>query len=384
VKRRRHTGEIAGASPRGPAYGRSMTTSRIDVHHHYVTGALIDALAEVGIHYVGGQPLAATRLEDSLAVMDRYEIASALLSVPIPLTVRDAGRVARSLNEAGAAAVGAAPGRFGLLAALPLPDVDAALAELAYGLETLRADGVLLLSNYAGVYPGDPRLESIFAELDRQAAVVLLHPAVSTGDRLPIEPDAGSPVPKLEPSLLEFPFDTTRAAANLILSGTLERYPNIQVILAHAGGTVPYMRDRIVKRGPILERVRRTPPPTPAELQELLRQGLAESRRQLQRLFYDVTLSANETVLGCLGELVASTQILLGTDYPFAQEIGITTTLAGLERQPSFADDARSLIEGGNARRLFPRLSVSRRWPERAARRVVPAPAGSRALRPNG
>lgn len=334
-----------------------MTAQRIDVHHHYVTSGLIDALAEVGVTHVGGQPLGATRPQDSLAVMDRYEVASALLSVPIPLTVRDPRRVARALNEAGAAAVADAPERFGLLAALPLPDVEGALEELTYALDTLNADGILLLSNYAGVYLGDPYIEQIFAELDRRGVVALVHPTVFTGDRPPVEPNAGSPVPALEPSLFEFLFDTTRAVANLIVGGTLERYPRVRLILAHAGGTVPYVRDRILDRRPILERARRTPPPTPDELQQLLGDGLAASRRQLDGLFYDLTLSANDTVLDCVDELVPSAQLLLGTDFPLAQEIGVRSALAGIEGHDGFDQADRRAIEGDNARRLFPRLT---------------------------
>jgi predicted TIM-barrel fold metal-dependent hydrolase len=331
-----------------------MAAHRIDVHHHYATAELVDELTRVGIHDVGGQPLMASNPEDSLAVMDRHDIAAALLSVPIPLTFRDpavARRVARSMNELGAGYVADHRDRFGLLAALPLPDVDAALAELGYALDTLGADGILLLSNYSGVYLGDPRLEAVFAELDRRAGVALVHPAV-----------AGSPVPMLEASLFEFIFDTTRAVANLVVSRTLERHPDVRVILAHAGGTVPYVRDRIIDRGPILKRVkeaaeRHAPRPTPEELQGMLSDGLARSRGQLERLFYDTTLSANDTVLGVLHELVPTTQILLGTDYPMAQEIGVTVTLAGLDRHSGFDDADRRAIEGGNASRLFPRVA---------------------------
>jgi predicted TIM-barrel fold metal-dependent hydrolase len=325
-----------------------VTAQRIDVHHHYVTAELVEELARAGIHHVGGQPLAPARPEDSLAVMDRYEIAGALLSVPVPLTFPDrdtACRVARSLNEAGARAVADAPDRFGLFAALPLPDVDGALAELEYALDALHADGVLLLSNHAGVYLGDPRLEPVFAELDRRGAVVFVHPA---------EPLGGSPVGRLEASLFEFVFDTTRAVANLVGSGTLERCANVQMIVAHAGGTIPYLHDRVLDRRPILERVAQAPPPTQDELQRMLSDGLARSRRQLQRLFYDVTLAAGETALGCLQQLVPGTQIVFGTDYPMAQEIGLANTLTGLERHPGL--DLRA-IETDNARRLFPRLA---------------------------
>jgi 6-methylsalicylate decarboxylase len=338
-----------------------MTTSRIDVHHHYLPAELIDELERVGIQHAGGQPLTPSRPADSLAVMDRYEIATALLSVPIPLTFGDAAttrRVARMVNEASAEAVADDPERFGLFAALPLPDVVGAMEEIAYALDTLRADGVMLLSNHAGVYLGDPRLEPVFAELDRRASVVFVHPAVYAGDRLAIDPHAGSPVPTLEPSLFEFVFDTTRAVANLIIGGTLRRHPNLRLILAHAGGTAPYVRDRILDRAPILRRLQGdAPAPTAEELQRMLSDGLADSRRQLQRLFYDVTLSTNDTVLGCLQDLVPSTHILLGTDYPMAQEIGVASTLAGLEAHSGFDDDDRRAIEGDGARHLFPRLN---------------------------
>jgi predicted TIM-barrel fold metal-dependent hydrolase len=89
----------------------------------------------------------------------------------------------------------------------------------------------------------------------------------------------------------------------------------------------------------------------------MLTDGLADSRRQLQRLFYDITLPANDTVLGCLHQLVSSTQIVLGTDYPMAQEIGVATTLSGLPAHPGFTDCDRRAIEGDNARRLVPRLT---------------------------
>jgi aminocarboxymuconate-semialdehyde decarboxylase len=317
-----------------------------DVHQHYLTQELVDALARPGVRDVGGQPLAAWQPRDSLPVMDRYEIAAALLSVPVPLTVPNARAVARALNEAGAAAVAHAPERFSLLATLPLPDVDGALDEVEHALDTLRADGILLLSNYAGVYLGDPRLEPVFAELDRRGAVVLVHPAA-----------ASSPVASFVPSLFEFPFDTTRAVANLVVSGTLARYRGIRLILAHAGGTVPFLRDRIVDRAPILARVRQPPPPAPEELGRMLDAALAETRRQLEGLFYDITLSANDTVLACLHALVPSAQILLGTDYPFSQEIGVTSTLAGLDGYDGFDGADRRAIGAGTAAGLFPRLA---------------------------
>jgi 6-methylsalicylate decarboxylase len=132
------------------------------------------------------------------------------------------------------------------------------------------------------VYLGDPRLDPVFAELDRRAAVALVHPVARR-----------SPVPGLAPSLFEFPFDTTRAVANLVVGGTLERFPSVRLIVAHAGGAVPLLHDRILDRRPIVARALRQPSPTTAELERMMADGLRRSRAQLQRLFYDVTLAAS-------------------------------------------------------------------------------------------
>jgi predicted TIM-barrel fold metal-dependent hydrolase len=331
-----------------------MTPYRIDVHHHYVTPGLVEQLARVGVHQIGGAPLPAWTLEDSLAMMDRHEIAAALLSVPVPLQFGDAAasrRMASALNEFGADCVARAPDRFGLLAALPLPDVEGALAEMAYAFDTLRADGIALLSNHAGVYLGDRCFDPVFEELDRREAVVHVHPTA--------DPHVASPVAGLEPSVLEFVFDTTRAVANLIVSGTLARYPRVRLILAHAGGVVPYVRDRILDRRPILRRVAAGSPPSQKELLELMEAGLHDTRRQLRDLYYDTALSTDEVVLHALADVAPGSHVLLGTDFPFAQYLGASLAIEGLARYAGFDRDDRRAIEADNAAALFPRLAPS-------------------------
>ena len=159
------------------------------------------------------------------------------------------GTLARSVNEYAAQLVTRHPERFGSFATLPLPDVEAALDELTYALDTLHADGVVLYSNYAGIYLGDSHFNPIFAELDRRAAVVFLHPTVYTGTALPTARNTGSPIPTLPGFMLEFVFDTTRAVADLVLSETLKRYPRVRLILSHAGGTVLFVAPKLVTGG---------------------------------------------------------------------------------------------------------------------------------------
>src|SRR5215208_229540 len=311
-----------------------MSLRRIDVHHHILTPEYVEELAKVGVVEAGGVPLVQLerwKPEDSLAVMDRHGIETALLSVSSPgLCFGDAAKareMARSLNEFAA--------------------------------------GVGLLSNHEGVYLGDPRFEEVFAALDRRAAVAFVHPTVFTGSQIPSAPNAGSPVPTIQSSVLEFVFDTTRAVANLISSGTLKRYPNVRIILSHAGGAVPLFADRLIDRSEIVALVQearagRAAPPSPETLERVLRAATEDAFELLRDLYYDTALSANPTVLSALLRLVPPSRVLLGTDYPFAQEIGVRYALNGLAAYERFGDEERATIEAGTALTLFPPLTPRR------------------------
>jgi 6-methylsalicylate decarboxylase len=224
----------------GLGSGAHIASGRIDVHAHYVPAGLQASLPAAPIFrgFASWEPRAA------LEVMDRQGIATAILSMVIwtgmfaaAVDAAAARRVARSSNEAAAEAIRSHPGRFGGFARLPLPDADAALAEIDYALGTLRLDGVVLLTNHDGVYLGDSRLDPVFDELNRRKAVVFLHPALPAGFE---QTSLG-----YAPSLIEFVFDTTRAVTHLVLSGTLERCPGLRLIVPHAGGTIPFLVDRI-------------------------------------------------------------------------------------------------------------------------------------------
>jgi predicted TIM-barrel fold metal-dependent hydrolase len=335
-----------------------MISGRIDVHHHMLPAQYVQELANVGVVESGGVAFPHWTPEDSLAAMDRNGTHTALLSVSSPgLCFGNAAKNrdgARALNEFAAACVRHWPERFGFFATLPLPDVEAAHAEIAYALDMLHADGIGLLSNYAGVYLGDPRFETIFAELDRRAGVVYIHPTVFTGSEIPAATHAGSPIPTLPGFMLEFVFDTTRTVANLVLSGTVKRYPHIRFIISHAGGTIPFVAHKIVTGALLLagsDKMIRGD--HEQEIQE-------EVFRQLQGFYYDIALSANGHALSSLQQLVPPSQILWGSDYPMAPEWITRSTVHGITTYTGFSEQDRQKIASDNALKLFPRLQTQK------------------------
>jgi 6-methylsalicylate decarboxylase len=214
--------------------------NRIDVHQHVVPPFWALTLPQHG-----GDPSGWSspdwRPESAIAFMDSQQIATGLLSLTAPSVVGwrklERREMARRVNEYTAALVTERPDRFGNFATLPLPDIEGALCELAHASDVLHADGVVLLSNYEGKYLGDAAFEPLWAELDRRAAVIFVHPG---------KPDIamldGIPGP-----IVDYPFDTTRTAVQIVLNGVLDRYPNVKIILSHAGGFVPYASHRFAE-----------------------------------------------------------------------------------------------------------------------------------------
>lgn len=342
-----------------------MNKKTIDVHHHFYTQEYIKELSSIGVVEGGGSQFPKWEPEKSLEVMERYGIDVSILSVPMPVwyfeDTKKMSDIVRSLNEFGTDIVKQWPSRFGVLATLPLPDVEATLREINYAYDILHVDGVNLMSNYQGFYLGDPCFEKVFAELDRRKAVVAIHPSVFTGSDIPSSKNAGSPIKTLEPSLFEFIFDTTRAVANLVISGTVKRYPNIKFILSHAGGTVPFVANRIIDRSEIIAFYQKVQageiaPPAPEVFQEMLKDAQKESLRQLGSMYYDTTFSVNVHEMSSLQKLVENSHIVLGTDYPLAQEIGMRSNMSDLRSYEGLSEHERYEIET-NALKLFPRFN---------------------------
>jgi predicted TIM-barrel fold metal-dependent hydrolase len=316
----------------------TLEPHRIDVHHHVIPEVYLQALDRAGVSDpIKGVAYPRWSAEDDLDLMDRHGIRTAVVSITAPgvafVDGAQAAHVARATNDAMAQLITDHPGRYGAFALVPLPDVDAALREIDYALDVLGFDGVGLFTNHRGTYLGDPHFEPIFAALAERDALIHVHPATPSATD---QPGFGLPT-----SLYEFPFDTTRMVANLLYSGTLDRHPGLRIILSHAGGTVPFLAQRLTYAATINPQLRGRQP------RDLL--------ASLRRLYYDTAMSANRPTLSALTALVDTDHILFGTDYPFMPESTAAETIAGV--QEFFGTDALQAVERGNAAALLPRLA---------------------------
>jgi predicted TIM-barrel fold metal-dependent hydrolase len=313
------------------------TPQRIDLHHHVVPPDFTADLARRNIEWTGGVPVPKWTAAGAMEVMDRYGIAAAVMSVQPQVYWGDqdmARHWARYGNEFLARVVHNNPDHFGGFASVPLPDTDAACREVEYALDTLRLDGVLLISSAGRQYLGDPQFDELMHELNRRSAVVFIHP-----NTLP----PGSDVPSLNLpyALGEFVFDTTRSVLSLLYNGTLERYPSIRFVLAHAGGTVPYLGWRL----------------TIGEISPRLRERVPKGvMHYLRRLYYETALSSSDPSLAALQQFVPLDQIVFGSDIPMAPPNVVQDALTMFDSTPVLDDAARQAI-GRNGLALFPRFA---------------------------
>jgi predicted TIM-barrel fold metal-dependent hydrolase len=311
---------------------------RIDVHQHLVPPAYAAWLRAQGLHDAGGRELPAWSAEEALGVMDAHGVATAILSVSTPGVrvdpsergAAEARALARAVNEFAAEVVRDHPGRFGFFATLTLPDVDGALAELAYAFDVLGAAGVILLANTLGRYLGDAADEPLLAELDRRHAVVFVHPST-----LP-----GPAVPGVPPFAADFLLDTTRAAYRLVQSGAVRRFPNLRIVLSHAGGFLPYASHRLLA----------------ALLAEGGERKPADLLDDLRSFHFDTALSGSPAALPSLLAFAKPGHVLFGSDWPYAPAPAVAYFTGQLDAYAGLDAAGHAAIDRGNAMRLFPGL----------------------------
>jgi predicted TIM-barrel fold metal-dependent hydrolase len=305
----------------------------VDVHAHF--GLPDDgrpARALTGGTYAG--PKGVWSPELAMRFMDDHQIQMQLLSFPRPFPAD----TARRYNDYAASVVAAHPGRFGMLANIPISadDPDAALREIDRAADDLRADGFILVTNYGGKYLGDALFEPVFAALNRRRATIFIHPVDCAGFDLL---SCGRPGP-----LIEFPMDTARTVVDAIWAGVPTRHPDINLVLAHAGGVLPVLAPRVLDLGP-MDWV-----PDPAD-------GITfdEIREQLNRLYCDTAIAGRDSALKPLLDMVAADHVVFGTDFPAAGPSVIDANLDALERTRLLNEKELTAV-ATNAVPIFPAL----------------------------
>lgn len=272
----------------------------VDFHHHIVPAGYREAIDVATAGSIGGIPQPPWSEESMLRRIDRLGIGRALVSISAPALAPVAAASRRPLavecNNTIADLTTRHPDVIGGFAVLPMPDVAASVIEIGRALDDLGLDGVALLTNYDGVYLGDPEFAPVLEELDRRGTLVHVHPNVP-----PAMPAAQLSLP---PPVLEFTFDTTRMIAEMIAAETMRKYERLRLVLSHLGGTLPWVAWRLS----MLDEFPSTFDPS----------GPRRSvSAELRRFHYDVALSASPAALQLAADVVGADRLVYGSDMPF-------------------------------------------------------------------
>ncbi len=308
----------------------------IDVHSHAILP--FGQSAPVG----PGRKQPDWSVEGALSYMQEHDIAACVLSVPGAAnnaTGQEARDIARRVNEALAEIVSQHPSRFGAVATLPGLDADGAVAEIAYALDTLKMDGVATMTSINDAYLGEPQFDPWFEELNRRAATLFVHPTITKAGQTLLN--------GLNPSVIEFMFDTTRMITNMVATGARKRFSQIKIISTHAGGTIPFLVNRI-------QTLEHTFGVGPGRLE--LSPG--EVREGITSFYYDLTAATSEAQLDATLKLVPVSQLLMGLDLPFMPASTYGPAIADVGRYPAFNEADLQSLSYGNAFRLYPTLKA--------------------------
>ena len=302
------------------------------MHHHYTSPRLLAMMQGRRTNQTFNMQWT---VQKSLDAMDAAGVAKAVVSTSDPGVFfgdYDAARgLARDCNEYQARLVADHAGRFGMFTTLPLPDIDNTLAEIAYGMDTLHAQGVGMMTSYGTKYLGDPAFTPVMEELNRRRAAVFVHP---------LQPACCTNVVAGVPDVVvEYGTETSRTIASLLMNHTTVRFPNIRFIFSHGGGAVPYLTFRFARMV--------------GGDAELMRAEPGGAVPLIQRLYFDTAQAWNQYTLPSLVKLMPVDHIVFGSDFPAASPLD---TVNGL-RAFGLDDDARARIERGNALAILANLS---------------------------
>jgi predicted TIM-barrel fold metal-dependent hydrolase len=234
--------------------------------------------------------------------------------------------MARSYNEFATGMAADHPGKFGLFAAVAMPDVAATLEEIEYALDTLHAAGIQLFTSYDERWLGHVSFAPVWEELDRRGALVFVHPLLNAC--------CTCIVPDTIESTIEYGTDTTRTIVDLCLSGTASRFPNIRFIFSHCGGTMPFLIERFTNL---------------AKKPELAARMPAGILHEIKKFHYDTAQASHVTAMAAVRTLIPTSQLLYGTDFPYRKATDYLGSLAAC----GFEAAEIAAIEHDNAERLL-------------------------------
>jgi predicted TIM-barrel fold metal-dependent hydrolase len=318
----------------------------IDVHAHVVPSAYLALLKSRGVVLPGlpppppgappSLPMApisdsAADIEVRLRLMDEAGVDRQILSPTAPPYFPDeavAIEAARAANDALAAVVARAPDRFRAFASLPLPHVDASLTELRRALDDLGMAGVILNCWCGDTSVADARFEPLYRELNSRRGVLFLHPAVNglcsrfiTDWKL-----TAAAGPTLEDVVI---------AMNLIVAGIPVRYPDMQIVIAHLGGGLPSIVQRLDNQLPFF--VPLAEPPS----------------RSIKRMWYDTCCHGSSAAVHAAIQVFGADRIVPGSDYPFLTVHEPYSENLNFVRRIGLEQNICTAILEDNARTLF-------------------------------
>lgn len=294
----------------------------IDYHAHAITKEYLDGLKTLGIDpiAVDGFPVPEWSAEDHLAFMKKAGIDFAILSSPTPHCFSEGGQnllIAEQINTSLSRICQKYPDKFAFVASVPLPDVKGAIEEYKYAVEKLGAVGVKLTTNANGVYLGDPTFDEFMAELNKNNALVIIHPQRAA--EYPKTPITGTVA-----AIFEYPTDTTRAVLNMIAHKIMTRFPNIKFVVPHTGSFLPYMLQRFKGVSGILSS-----------------RGMMESvdvQAEFKNLYFDIAGDPEPVALDMLLMVADKDKIVYGSDFPHSPAKVIIAKKQHLENNEKYKE----------------------------------------------
>lgn len=304
-----------------------------DTHIHAVPPIYADALKKAGGD-PSGFPTPNWSVQGTFESLKTTGSARAVLSVsapgiPILGTGESARELCRKTNVYLANLAKKYPHKLEFFGALPdWRDVNGTLNEIDFLYSTQKtAVGVGIYTAYGDYLPGDPIFDTIWDRLEKYGALVFMHPG--TMDVNPFFISGFLPQP-----IVDYPQQTTRAAVDLVISGVRSRTPSVDLILSHAGGTLPFISQRVAGSLVI------------PEISSKSQVNATEAVAQFRRYYYDTALSGSEAQLNGLLEATDPSHVLFGTDFPYAPpasiEVGFKGYLAFAKKNPQLSPEVLS------------------------------------------